>query len=284
MRIGYLGPEGTFSEQAALHLAVTSEAVLVPLSSLVEIVQGVGAGRLERGVLPVENSGEGSVGLTLDLLASYSNSIEICDELVIPVRHHLLVRSQTPPETVHTVVSHPQALAQCRRRLAERYPNVRLREVPSTADAARTVAASAPGLAALGSRRAAELYGLDVLDEDVTDLDRNETRFLVLGPPGCRRGRPEKTSLVVSVDDHPGALYTLLGSFARRGLNLTRIESRPARTQLGKYIFFIDFAGGVHEPKVQSLLAELTESCNLMRVLGSYPAAVLERQQVSAVN
>lgn len=270
MRIGYLGPEGTFSEQAARRLEATKEAVLVPLGSLVEVVRGVDRGDLDRGVLPVESSGEGSVGLTLDLVASHSGSIEICAELVIPVKHHLAARSPITPETVHTIVSHPQALAQCRRTLAVRYPGVRMREAPSTADAVRMVAASPPGPAALASARAAELYGLKVLDRDITDLERNETRFWVLGPPGCRRGTPEKTSLVVSLNDHPGALYTLLGSFARRDLNLTRIESRPARTRLGKYIFFIDFIGDVRAPKVASLLAELTAGCQLVRVLGSY--------------
>lgn len=270
MRIGYLGPPGTFSEQAARRLAGTGRAKLVPLASLEEVVRGLDEGQLERGVLPVESAGEGAVGRTLDLLATHGQNMEICAELVVPVRHCLLGRAGTAPESVHTIMSHPQALAQCRGRLAARYPGARLRETSSTAEAARLVAAAGPGPAALGCEQAGRLYGLEVLDRKVTDLERNETRFLVLGPPGSGRGQPEKTSLVLSLDDRPGALYDLLGCFARRGLNLTRIESRPARTQLGKYIFFIDFAGGVQEPVVRSLLEELAARCQLMRVLGSY--------------
>ncbi|RJX21415.1 MAG: prephenate dehydratase [Desulforudis sp.] len=273
MRIGYLGPEGTFSEQAARRLAGETGALLVPLESLVDVVQAVQGGRLDRGVLPVENSGEGSVTLTLDLLAFHSDGLEICAELVLPIRHHLLARLETAVGEVHTVVSHPQALAQCRIYLTTEYPGAVLREVASTADAARLVAGSEPGLAAIGTELAAELYGLQVLGRDIADLRTNETRFLVLGPTGCRTGRPEKTSLVVSGSDHPGSLYLMLGEFARRGISLTRIESRPARTGLGRYIFFIDLIGSVDDPEVQAALTGLVAHCGFVRVLGSYPAS-----------
>lgn len=272
MRIGYLGPKGTFSEQAARCLAGADEARLVPLESLVDVVQAIQDGRLDRGVLPVENSGEGSVALTLDLLAFHSDGLEICAELVLPIRHHLLARPETEAGEVHTVVSHPQALAQCRAYLAEGYRGAAFREVVSTADAARIVADSEPGMAAIGTELAAEIYGLKVLGRDIADLRSNETRFLVLGAKGCRTGRPEKTSLVVSGSDHPGSLYLMLGEFARRGISLSRIESRPARTRLGRYIFFVDLIGSVDQPEVQEALAGLIAHCGFIRVLGSYPA------------
>lgn len=271
VRIGYLGPVGTFSEMAARERArAWPAAELIPIPSLAAVIAALRAGDLDEGVLPAENAGEGAVTITVDLLAYESEGLGIYSEVVLPVRHALLVRPGVTAADVSRVLSHPQALGQCRGWLARHLPGVPLDETASTAEATLRVAgATGKPWAAVAGSRAAALHGLSILVHDIADLAGNATRFLVLAPgSGAVGGR--KTSLVASLPDRPGALYALLGEFARHGINLCRIESRPARTRLGEYIFQIDIEGEPGSDVVQEVLSAARKRCLNLRVLGSY--------------
>ncbi|MDI6710187.1 MAG: prephenate dehydratase [Bacillota bacterium] len=270
VRIGYLGPEGTFSEEAARGRArAWPAAELVPLPSLEDVIRALRAGDLDEAVLPAENAGEGAVTATLDLLVYETDDLGIQAEMVLPVRHSLAARPGVRLEQVTRVLSHPQALGQCRGWLARHLPGAVLEETASTAQAAARVARSGEALAAVAAPRAAALHGLTVLAGDIADLSRNATRFLVLARgPGAGGGR--KTSLVAALADRPGALYDLLGEFARRGINLSRIESRPARTRLGEYLFLIDIEGSPEARALAQALDGARALCTSLRVLGSY--------------
>lgn len=271
--IAYLGPEGTYSEEAASRWAGDRPVFLRPLRSLVEVVDAVEDGSVDWGLLPAENSGEGSLGLTLDLLNHQADRIQICGEVVLRIRHHLLARPGVSGGQVTRIISHSQALGQCRAYLAGAFPGVELEESRSTAEAALTVAQTSQPWAAVGTLKAARLHGLAVLAEDIADLRENATRFLVIGQRGCYTGPGDKTTLLVAVDGRrPGSLYRLLGEFARRGINLTRIESRPAKTRLGEYVFFIDLEGHPGEPEVEKALSGVRRQSGFYKILGSYPA------------
>ncbi|MBO8129638.1 MAG: prephenate dehydratase [Peptococcaceae bacterium] len=273
MRIGYLGPEGTFSEQAARKRGQDRRAIYIPCTSLQALVQQVEEGACDEAILPAENAYEGPVYHTLDILAHQVRNTRVCAEVVLNIKHHLLTRAAVSPADIKGIVSHPQALNQCRTYLDRRFGGVPRYEASSTAEAARRVAAEAEPWAAIGTARAAELYGLDILEEDIAGLPGNVTRFLVLGRDETPDGwHNSKTMMVVELCDRPGALYRLLGVFARRGINLTRIESRPARTHLGAYLFFIDFEGHYRDPEIQELLEEVRMHSKSYRILGSYPA------------
>lgn len=270
--IAYLGPEGTYSEEAAAVWAADRAVTLSPLGSLVEVAGAVDGGSVDWGLLPAENSCEGSLALTLDLLIHQAERLQICGEVVLPIRHHLLARPGTEKNRVTRIISHFQALAQCRGYLEEHFPRVELGESGSTAEAARTVADSNEPWAAIGTVKAARLHGLEVLSEGIGDLRENATRFLVIGRRNCSIGTGDKTTVLVGVDNRPGALYRLLGEFARRGVNLTRIESRPAKTRLGEYVFFIDFEGHPRMPEVAEALTGVRQRGTFLKILGSYPA------------
>ncbi|MEW6725840.1 prephenate dehydratase [Desulforudis sp. 1088] len=272
MKIGYLGPRGTFSAEAAA-MRQNGGAALIPCHSLREIVDGVKEGVLDEGILPAENAAEGSLDETMDILVREHEHIKIGGELILPVQHRLLARPGTAADDVRVVLSHPQALAQCREFVASRLKSARLCPAASTAEAARLVAATDEPWACLGTVEAAALYGLAVLDDNACDIRDNETRFLVITRDALPPSGNDKTSLLVEITDRPGALYALLGNFARRGLNLTRIESRPARTRLGKYLFFIDVEGHAGAPPLDDVLNELRQDCRSLAILGSYPAA-----------
>lgn len=269
--IAYLGPEGTYSEEAAATWAGDRPVTLRPMRSLVKVAGAVDDGSVDWGLLPAENSCVGSLALTLDLLVHQADRLQICGEVVLSIRHHLLVRPEITRDVVTRVVSHPQALAQCRRYLGKTFPGVELGEVESTAEAARMVADNHESWAAVSTLKAARLHGLAVLSADIADLRENATRFLVIGRRGRCAGVGNKTTVLVGVDDRPGALYHLLGEFARRGINLTRIESRPAKTRLGEYLFFIDFEGRLERPAVAETLAGVRRWSSFYKHLGSYP-------------
>ncbi|SHE61860.1 prephenate dehydratase [Desulforamulus putei] len=271
-RIAYLGPRGTFSEQAALDYAGDQSVELVPCESLQEVCLGVADGRYTQGVLPLENLIEGTVNPVLDLLLELP-VLKIQAEMMLPVAHHLLVQPGSAVRDIRTVLSHPQALAQCRRYLARKLPAAKLLPVESTALAASMVAGGEKTMAAIGTTAAAKHYNLTTLEQNIQDRSNNCTRFVVVGREDipCREV-PCKTSLVVSLLDRPGALYSILKEFAWRGINLTRIESRPARTCLGEYIFFIDLEGHLGEPAVKEALEDITALSRQVRILGCYPA------------
>lgn len=269
-RLGYLGPPGTFSEVAAHRYSEGKNYELVECSSLENIFRGVASGILEEGLVPVENSTEGSVGIVFDLLAGPFD-LAVRGEVLLPVTHSLLVRPGVALSKIEKVLSHPQALAQCRGLLQKELPNVDWQECSSTAAAAVLVARQERHWGALAPAAAARVYGLDVLIPEANDCPHNVTRFFAIGREQlpCFGDRC-KTSLVFGVCDHPGTLYLVLREFALRGINLTRIESRPAKKRLGEYIFFLDFTGSSADPSVQDLLGTLSRITTGLKLLGSY--------------
>ena len=275
--VGFLGPHGTYSEEAAQNLFDDTIALLQPYSSIDAAIRAVAAGEIPECVVPIENSLEGSVNVTLDTLA-HEVELLITREIVMPVRHNLLAREAG--RGVKLVLSHPQALAQCRRTLARLYPTAACRSVESTADAARRVAEGETGLAAIGSRNAAILYGLDVIAADIQDTASNCTRFVTLKvqPADRTESGRWKTSIVCQIDgSKPGSLYRILAEFAERGVNLTKIESRPARTGLGAYLFFLDMEGGCGEERIREALVAVEAKSFWFKNLGSYPCLEWER-------
>ncbi|PYM06596.1 MAG: prephenate dehydratase [Candidatus Rokuibacteriota bacterium] len=268
LRVSYLGPPATFTHQAAIQRFGNS-AELAPARTIVEVFEDVERGRTEYGVVPVENSTEGSVHLTLDRLIE--SEVLISGELLLEVAQHLVSRAADLPQ-VKTVCSHPQALAQCRAWLAEHLPEAAVEEVGSTA-AAVGLAASDASVAAIASELAARLYDVPILCARIEDGANNSTRFLVVGrrPMGAT-GR-DKTSILFSTRNEPGALFRILEPFAANGLNLTKIESRPGRQQPWEYVMFIDFEGHRDTPVVEDVLARGRDRALFFKILGSYPAA-----------
>ncbi|MEW6448111.1 MAG: prephenate dehydratase [Bacillota bacterium] len=269
LKIGFLGPSGTFTEQAMARFFSEQDCEGVPFNEIPELVRSVASGAVNAGVVPVENSVEGSVNVTLDLLLR-DEAVLITGEVVLPVVHCLLARSAL--SGFKRVLSHPHALAQCREYLERELPDAVREATTSTAEAARLVASSPEPLAAIGTEEAAACYGLMVVARGIQDAAENETRFLVIGrEPGPRTGR-DKTSVAFSlVHDRPGVLYAALGEFASRGINLTKIESRPARRSIGHYIFFIDCEGHQEDPPVSDALAAIKKQSTFFKILGSYP-------------
>lgn len=282
MRLGYLGPPGTFSEEALLASAGDLDgAEPVALATVHETVMAVAAGAVDRGIVPIENSIEGAVSATLDAIVHETDAVAIVGETVLAVRQCLIARAPRELEEIEVVVSHPQGLAQCARFLRERLPAARAQAATSTAEAVRAVAAADEPWAALGTRLAAEIYGAQVLLEGVDDDPRNATRFAWLGPAGAPpfppagEGAAFKTSIVFAGagDASPGWLVRCLSEFAFRGVNLTKIESRPAKARLGHYVFLADLAGAAADGPVAEAVEGLRKHCEQVRVLGSYPAA-----------
>ncbi len=283
MRVAYLGPPGTFSEEALLAGAPSADVEPVPQATVADVVVAVQERACERGVVPIESAVEGSVDATLDALAGRAPDVEIVAEVVRPVRHALVAAPSVAFEDVAVVVSHPQALAQCAGFLRASLPSARAVAWTSTAEAVRAASERAgEGWAAIGTERAAALYGCALLREGVEDCAGNATRFVWLAPAGAVAGAragtppgPAKTSLVFSGAGagEPGWLARCLGEFAARGVNLTRIESRPRRDRLGDYLFFLDLDGGTGDARVAEAIEGLRAHCEQVRVLGSYPAA-----------
>jgi prephenate dehydratase len=286
MRGAYLGPPGTFSEEALAAAAPELEAV--PLGTLRDVVLAVQRGTVERAIVPFENALEGGVDPVLDALALEAPDVALIGEHVQPVVHNLVGPEGLALEEVETVLSHPQALAQCGRWLAEKLPGAVTVPTASTADAVRDVAGDAPhrmagdgsGRAAIGPRLAAERYGARVLAEGIEDEPGNATRFALLAPSSAAPARPPesgpaKTALVYwgAGSGSPGWLVDCLTGFASRGVNLVRIESRPLRQGMGRYMFFLDLEGSLASPAVAEAVEELRTHAEVVRVLGSFPAA-----------
>jgi prephenate dehydratase len=284
-RIAYLGPEGTNSHEALLAATAgdpdRDRHELVSQATIYDCAMAVQEGRVERAFVPIENALEGSVNATLDALAVETQDVAIVGEHVHAIHTCLIARTPLELAAIETVVSHPQANAQCAHFLRMRLPHARVLAASSTAEAVRTVAEQDGASAALGSRTAAELYGCEVLCADVDDAAGNETRFVWLektGPDRAAAGGhgPWKTAIVFwdVGAEAPGWLVRCLSEFAFRGVNLTRIESRPRKQGLGRYMFFIDLEGRVSEQPVADALAALRTHAEHLRVLGSFPAAL----------
>ncbi|OPL11649.1 MAG: hypothetical protein AVO39_04855 [delta proteobacterium MLS_D] len=265
--VAYLGPEASFTHQAARRRFGTNTA-MISQPTVFDVFEALQRGEASCGVVPVENSLEGSVKMTLDNLIS--TTLSIVGEIFLPVSHCLLSRAGRLDE-IRTVYSHPQALAQCRRWLRENLPNCVLREEESTACAARH-AFEEPSAAAVASREAADAYGLSVLASAVEDHRSNVTRFLVISNTKTEATGRDKTSVLFASRHEPGSLLGSLKPFADQGINLTRIVSHPMRERAWEYLFFVDFIGHADEKRVSSCLEELKRECTWVKVLGSYPA------------
>ncbi len=266
LKVAFLGPELTFSHQAVRRY-FGGQCDLAPQGTVSDVFREVERGRAQVGMVPLENSCEGGVGETLDCLMT--SGLTVCGEVFLPVSQCLMAACAL--EDVVKVYSHPAALAQCRAWLQRNLPRVQTVEAPSTSVSARRAAAE-PGAAALGSELAAERHGLAVLARDVQDLAHNTTRFLVLGSQACPPSGLDRTSLIFTLDHRPGSLHQALGALARRGINISRLESRPSKTEAFEYAFFADLDGHLERQNVAEALVELAGCTRNLKVLGSYPA------------
>lgn len=267
-RIAYLGPAGTFSEEAALRYH--PQAQLLPMSSVAAVASAVDSGMVEEGIAPIENSLEGTVTETVDILI-HESRLAIRGELILPIEHCLLARPGESAESVRVIYSHPQALGQCRRFVERCFPKAGQEAALSTAAAVEQMMA-AEGAAAIATQRAAQLYGAHVLARAIQDNPANKTRFVVLGSTDSEPTGNDKTSIAFSVaHDRPGTLVSVLHEFSDRDINLTKIESRPSKEELGIYIFLVDMEGHRSQPLVAEALAKVREKAFFFKVFGSYP-------------
>lgn len=277
MRVGYLGPPGTFCEEALLTLFAGAEIDATPYPSVAECFDAVSSGEVPEALVPIENSIEGAVSTTLDQLAFGPRGLVIRAEVILPVRQHLIGRPGMTLKDIRKVVSHPVAPAQCSRFLRRNLPDVEIAAANSTAEAVRLVTATPDEpWAAIGTLRAADIYGGEVIAEDIEDNDRNSTRFILIGTepvPAEGPGRYRTSVVCMLGRDRPGALLSILQEFAMRAVNLSRLESRPTKTGLGRYLFFIDIDGSMQRDLPVSAAIRAIEDQNLARVipLGSYP-------------
>jgi len=270
LKVGFLGPEGTFSQQA-LHKHFGHSARSLPLASIEEVFQEIESGNADFGVVPVENSGQGTIQSTLDMFLT--SKLRICGEVELRVHQHLLSRTGRL-EDIERVYSHPQSLAQCKAWLRANLPHAEKIAVSSNAEAARR-ARIADDAAAIAGETAGHVYGLKVLAGPIEDRQDNTTRFLVIGREFFSPSGHDRTSLLVFVRDQPGALYNVLSPFAKHGVSMNRIESRPAHSGRWQYVFFIDVSGHVEDDNVAMAMSELGEYASDVVVLGSYPVALL---------
>jgi chorismate mutase/prephenate dehydratase len=268
LRVAYFGPKATFTHQACMKQFGLS-AEYIPARTIPDVFGEVEKGRADYGVVPIESSTEGVVTHTLDMFAA--SELTICGEILLEVSHHLLSRGGELG-AIAKIYSHPQAIAQTRRWIAEHVAHVPVLEATSTAAAAE-MAAEDPSAAAIASEMAAALYGLDFVARRIEDHAGSFTRFLVMGRTPAAPTEHDKTSLMVSIHDRVGGLYRMLKPFADHGINLTKIESRPSKRRLGEYIFYLDLEGNLAEPRVQRALEALRGESLLVKSLGSYPRA-----------
>jgi chorismate mutase/prephenate dehydratase len=268
--VAYLGPKGTFSESASVkHFGHAAEGQ--PAPSIDEVYRAVQSGAADFGVVPVENSTEGAVGRSLDLMPQ--SPLKVCGEVLIPIHHHLMANAVMDLGAIKRVFSHSQSLAQCHEWLNSNLPQAERIAVPSNAEAARR-AADEPGTAAVAGDAAAQHYGVAILASNIEDEPNNTTRFLVLGNYEPAPSGRDKTSLVLSAKNRAGAVYEMLTPFATRGVSMTKFESRPSRAALWDYLFFVDIEGHCDDPQVAEALAEVERIAGYIKVLGSYPMAV----------
>lgn len=266
MRVAFLGPSATFTHMATMQQFGLS-AQLIPQRGVASVFEEVARGNADYGVVPVENSNEGVVTHTLDMFME--SDLQINAEIALAISHDLLSLSGDLAE-VKKIISHPQALAQCRRWLEDKLPDVPQLDVASTALAAK-MAADDETVAAVANERAAAMYGLKTLAAKIEDNHDNYTRFLVIGKKSPAPSGQDKTSIMFNVKDEPGILYKMLEPFSKRGVNLSKIESRPLKKKAWEYIFFLDMLGHIENESVREAVDELTDYCQFLKVLGSYP-------------
>ncbi len=272
---GFLGPPGTFTQEALLQVVDPESVELIYYPSIEEVIGAVESKEVEQGMVPIENSVEGTVNATVDALGVETEGLYIQREVILPVRLHLLGRKGTTLADINEVYSMPHATAQCRKWLRTNLPKATIVAANSTAEAAGRVAYEKGSAAAIGPNLAAQLFALEVIERDVTDHPEAETRFVVIGREPVPASGRDKTSLVAFISvDRPGALLEILEEFAQRNINLTKLESRPTKRVLGEYCFFIDLEGHVDDEIVSQAIAVLEPKLAKLKSLGSYPRAV----------
>ena len=271
VKVAYLGPEGTFTQEAALkHFG--SHATTVPKQAIDEVFREVLSGACQYGVVPVENSTEGVITHTLD--SFIDSSIKICGEIELRIHHHFMIGDNTKVQNITRVYSHAQSLAQCRKWLNSNFPNIERVAVASNGDAAKRVEGEWNS-AVIAGDMCSDLYKLQKLWEKIEDRPDNSTRFLVIGMEDIPSSGDDLSSIVVSVKNKPGALHDLLEPFQRHSIDLTRLESRPSRNSKWSYVFFMDFVGHIEQQSVKNVIAEIQQQAAEIKILGSYPRAVM---------
>lgn len=279
MKIGYLGPSGSYSYEVACRYAESVDTIsdCVALPNFAAIIDGVEQGRIDSGIIPVENSTYGAVATAMDMLLNLHKGT-ICGEMVLDIEHCLLSMSKRMAD-IRYVYSHEQALEQCRRFFGENCPQVELVHCSSTSQACELARKNGTAYGAVAGKTAAQLYGLHVAAQNIQDNAFNQTRFLIIGEKRIEPTGRDKTSIAFAFPgDCPGSLYNILKSFANRNINLTRIESRPAKHTMGKYIFYIDFLGHCQHEQGAGILQEISGQVDWLKVLGSYPMDTGEYQ------
>lgn len=267
MKIGILGPKGTFSEKAAKQW--NDKAELLYCDDILDAVDALLQNVVDCSIVPIENSLEGSITLTLDILME--QQLKIIGEVIVPVKLCLLSKGEL--EDIKIIMSHPQPLSQCRKYIKNNFKGIEVRSAPSTTHAAN-LARESKEIAAIASGEVAGMYGLKILDENIQDVNENFTRFIVIGKTAPAPSGNDKTSVIVYLEkNRPGALYEILGEFANKGIDLTKIESRPTKKILGDYLFYIDIKGHIEDRKVKDTLDRIKSKVGMLKILGSYPAA-----------
>ncbi|MBL79183.1 MAG: prephenate dehydratase [Nitrosomonadaceae bacterium] len=270
MNVAYLGPQGTFSEEAVLNRFGKS-VTAIPCESIDRVFHKVESGLASYGIVPVENSNEGAVGKTLDLLLQ--TSLKICGEVLLPI-HQCLLSLNTDLNKIKKIYSHPQSLAQCHEWLNKNFALPHIKRVIAASNAhAAMIAADDKNAAAIASRKAADVYGLSVCAENIEDDPKNTTRFLVIGSQNVALSGKDKTSLAMSSKNRPGAIHELLSPLAKHGVSMTHLESRPSRSDQWEYVFFADIRGHQKDEEVTKALEEIRKRATFLKILGSYPSA-----------
>jgi prephenate dehydratase len=267
MIIGTLGPQGTYSEKAAKQW--NEKATLQFYDDIFDTVDALLRNEVDHSIVPIENSLEGSITLTLDLLLEHE--LKITGEVIVQIKNCLLSRGKI--EDIKIIMSHPQPLAQCRKYLKNNFKGIEIRSDLSTSHAAK-LAAGSKEIAAIASAESAKMYGLKILDENIQDVRENFTRFIVVGKTTPAPTGNDKTSIIVYLEKNkPGALYEILGEFASKNIDLTKIESRPTKKALGDYVFYIDIKGHIEDKTIRDTISRIKGKVGMLKILGSYPAA-----------
>ncbi|MFC2145570.1 prephenate dehydratase [Actinomycetota bacterium] len=275
VKIAYLGPQGTFTEEALDKYisGIGSEDKIekIPYATMQEVIKSVDRGEASEGIVPIENSLEGSVNITLDFL-TFESEAKIIREITIPIRHSLIGKEKMVISKIKRIISHPHATAQCKNFISTYLKGIEIIAANSTAEAIKMLQETDNSIAAIGTEIAAKLYGLHIIEKDIEDNKDNKTRFIFLGNSIQKKTGKDKTSIVCFLEkDRPGSLFTILKEFANRDINLTRIESRPAKKDLGDYVFLIDIDGHLHDKEIFETLEVLRKTVYLVKILGSYP-------------
>ncbi len=274
-KIAYLGPPGTFTEEALdkyIELGKLADSVeKIPYANMGEVIKSVDRGETEEGIVPIENSLEGSVNVTLDYL-TFESEAKIIREITIPIKHSLISTEKISPAGIKKIISHPHATAQCKNYINTYLKHAEIIAANSTAEAIKILKKEENGIAAIGTRTAAGIYGLKIIQNDIEDNKDNKTRFVFIGNNIQPKTGSDKTSIVCFLkQDRPGSLFNILKEFAERDINLTRLESRPAKKDLGDYVFSIDLDGHLHDREVYDAIDVLRKTVYLVKILGSYP-------------